>query len=328
MPPTQVAEEFLEHYERQFDYYCQLSQLTGRLCEKWLASNAIRGIVTHRGKSPSSLREKLFHRAKWKDYQSFQDIYRDIIDLAGVRIALYFPNNLDDVDIILRKKMFIKKLISFPKDKPDKLQRFRSGFKRRNHGYVAKHYRAFLDPDQLDLDQHRFSSSIIEIQVASVLMHAWSEVEHDLVYKGQAGNLSYQELEILDEINGIVLKGEEALANLWKAGDHRLAIPKNHIANKYELSALLHQYVESQEQKDRWDINAGEMDLLMIQLKKTSNDTTEKLQNLLDQLPKNPDDSCLCRILINQLRVHTHSNGNGDSTICQNNHLGVKPSEL
>ena len=47
-------------------------------------------------------------------------------------------------------------------------------------------------------------------------MHAWSEVEHDLVYKPLAGDLSEEELAILDEINGLVLTGEIALERLQK----------------------------------------------------------------------------------------------------------------
>ena len=42
-------------------------------------------------------------------------------------------------------------------------------------------------------------------------MHAWSEVEHDLVYKPLQGTLSDEELAILDELNGLVLAGEIAL---------------------------------------------------------------------------------------------------------------------
>ena len=42
-------------------------------------------------------------------------------------------------------------------------------------------------------------------------MHAWSEVEHDLIYKPLQGTLSKEELAILDELNGLVLAGEIAL---------------------------------------------------------------------------------------------------------------------
>ncbi|WP_213202479.1 hypothetical protein [Erwinia rhapontici] len=41
-----------------------------------------------------------------------------------------------------------------------------------------------------------------------MLMHARSEVEHELVYKPFQGNLSREEHMILDEINGLVLAGE------------------------------------------------------------------------------------------------------------------------
>ena len=50
-------------------------------------------------------------------------------------------------------------------------------------------------------------------------MHAWAEVEHDLVYKPFISGLSKQELAILDQINGLVLAGECA----WKTSKRSLA---------------------------------------------------------------------------------------------------------
>ena len=52
--------------------------------------------------------------------------------------------------------------------------------------------------ESLDRSQKKYTTARIEIQVASVLMHAWSEVEHDLVYKPLQGTLSDEELAILD----------------------------------------------------------------------------------------------------------------------------------
>ena len=66
--------------------------------------------------------------------------------------------------------------------------------------------------------EKRYCRARIEIQVASVLMHAWSEVEHDLIYKPLQGTLSKEELAILDELNGLVLAGEIALERLQAAG--------------------------------------------------------------------------------------------------------------
>ena len=47
-------------------------------------------------------------------------------------------------------------------------------------------------------------------------MHAWAEVEHDLVYKPQEGVLSTEELSILDELNGLALRfAEEQLPHRY-----------------------------------------------------------------------------------------------------------------
>jgi ppGpp synthetase/RelA/SpoT-type nucleotidyltranferase len=52
-------------------------------------------------------------------------------------------------------------------------------------------------------------------------MHAWSEVEHDLVYKPLDGDFSPEEYA-LDQLNGLVLAGEMALETLQKAQQARL----------------------------------------------------------------------------------------------------------
>src|SRR5690606_41926303 len=69
-------------------------------------------------------------------------------------------------------------------------------------------------------------------------MHAWEEVEHDLVYKPYSGNLSKEEVSILDEINGMVLSGEIALERLQSAMAERTK-RKSDITNKYELTNFL-----------------------------------------------------------------------------------------
>ena len=66
----------------------------------------------------------------------------------------------------------------------------------------------------LNESQRKYGAARIEIQVASLIMHAWSEVEHDLIYKPMQGTLSEEELSILDELNGLVLAGEIALERL------------------------------------------------------------------------------------------------------------------
>src|SRR5690606_18152743 len=147
-------------------------------------------------------RDKLIKRNTDNRYHSLEDILEDVVDLAGVRVSLYFPSERDIIDEIITDIFNVEKKKIFPTEAhtPKHAKRF--------SGYWATHYRIRFSGENRE-KQNR--DIIAEIQVASVLMHAWSEVEHDLVYKPYSGNLSKEELSILDEINGMVLSGEIAL---------------------------------------------------------------------------------------------------------------------
>lgn len=57
-----------------------------------LTQAQVQALVTNRVKSEESLSKKLSVRNSEKQYESVRAIKRDIVDIAGVRIALYFPS--------------------------------------------------------------------------------------------------------------------------------------------------------------------------------------------------------------------------------------------
>ncbi len=71
-------------------------------------------------------------------------------------------------------------------------------------------------------------------------MHAWSEVEHDLAYKPTSGQLSVEELTILDELNGLVLAGELGLENLQRAIQRRVGGGDKTFLDRYDLFDYLY----------------------------------------------------------------------------------------
>jgi ppGpp synthetase/RelA/SpoT-type nucleotidyltranferase len=54
-------------------------------------------------------------------------------------------------------------------------------------GYEATHITVALGPKRLHLTEYRkFDGLKCEIQLTSILYHAWAEIEHDIFYKEEA----------------------------------------------------------------------------------------------------------------------------------------------
>jgi ppGpp synthetase/RelA/SpoT-type nucleotidyltranferase len=232
-----LIEKFMYEYERRLDYYDQACQHAKVVCERVLRSSGINAIVSARAKSPERLKEKILQRDETKNYETLSDIYADIPDLAGVRLALYFPSQIPDVSALVLTAFRKSSDKEFPRDS-NRLQE-KSGHKYVFSGYSARHHRVVFKDDDLSIIGERFKDCVLEVQIASVLMHAWSEVEHDLIYKEKNGEPSQAEVEIIDEVNGIVLAGEMALKRLFRAQTERIERENGEFKSLYELATFL-----------------------------------------------------------------------------------------
>lgn len=268
---SKAIKEFVSRYEKEFDFYQNLSLNVERKIKNHLSKSGVRAIVSSRAKSMTRLDVKLEDRDKKKNYKHVNEIYDDIVDLAGVRVALYFPGDMNLVEEIIGKNFKIHKSKKFP----ESLQKKTIGtYTKVFDGYSAAHFRVSLN------DETRYAKNhCVEIQVASVLMHAWSEVEHDLVYKPLQGELSNEELMILDEINGLVLSGNIALERLQKAGLHRVNDESNKIfLNHYDFASFV---------LSRMKIDEELFDFRMVfsVLKMCKLNTRDNIKNIVDCIP-------------------------------------------
>ena len=249
-----TVEDFVEHYKKEYDFYETVSRLVSQQLENLLQASGIRAIVTYRAKNPERLLTKLNQRDQEKHYSTLNDIYSDICDLSGVRVALYFPSDRDKVENLIKENFVLEEPKIFPDSKKS------PSYTKRFSGYWARHYRITINDVNFNDNHKRYLNSKTEIQVASVLMHAWSEVEHDLVYKPLNGNLSDEEFSILDELNGLVLAGEIALERLHAAGDIRIK-KENTFNNQYELASYLYNKFENKLASNT-EIQLGNVELL------------------------------------------------------------------
>jgi ppGpp synthetase/RelA/SpoT-type nucleotidyltranferase len=270
--------QFIERYTKEYDFYDQAGRLAAGQLESTLQEAGIRAIVTSRAKSVSRLREKCIKRHTRKPYESVNAIYHDIVDLAGVRVALYFPGERDQVDGIINS---LFQLVEPKKVFPDSAQ-LRP--EKRFSGYSAAHYRVTLREQSLQESERRYALAKIEIQVASVLMHAWSEVEHDLVYKPLSGQLSDDEYAILDQLNGLVLAGEIALERLQRAGQVRIGYAGGSFANHYDLASYLVSRASTLNDQPLSDAGLGRVDLLFALMSEVGIETADQLIPYLEAL--------------------------------------------
>lgn len=233
-----IIDQFLEDYKQRMDRFERLAHLCAIQCESGLRRNGLRALVTYRVKRLDSLLEKVTTRNIEKNYQSLSEIYQDIVDLAGVRIALYFPGDRTEVDALIRSHFHVEQIKNFPEDID-----YSYPYPKRFSGYSARHYRIRLRPSTLSPEDQDLAQLLVELQVGSVLMHSWAEVEHDLVYKNRPGHLSYEEYAILDELNGLMHAGEVALERLQEAVKRRVQTESQPFSNHYELAAYLYDYL-------------------------------------------------------------------------------------
>lgn len=275
-----VINEFTEYYAKRLDFYREAARICAQICETHMEQMGIRTIVTSRAKKPDRLRNKLEKRSLTKKYGSFEDIGEDIADLSGVRIALYFPGDLYKVQQFIESHFQVKECKAFPDSLQDQ-EEPEIEYKKRFSGYWATHYRVYLKDKDLPESSKKYAGALIEIQVASALMHAWAEVEHDLVYKPFSGELSYEEYQILDELNGLVLAGEIALQRLQKAVKNRVSQVGKEFNNHYELAMFLYNKLGSSSEGSSSEIVLGRADLLFNSIKSTAFNKPENLKEII-----------------------------------------------
>ncbi|KAI0882856.1 uncharacterized protein GGS22DRAFT_190835 [Annulohypoxylon maeteangense] len=177
----------------------------------------------------------------FKDLDSLLDA---LPDFGGVRVCVYFPQDVEKVVSWLRGcgKVKIKKVTRKTQgnttmsnlrryveilEEAKTLQTTNQGNSKREYqtevqdtGYRATHVIVELQEDEIPR-YHKGAHYSIEIQIGTVVMHAWSQIEHDIIYKPTTSEPSDDQRDILEVFNGIVKSGEAALKQLAKANDHK-----------------------------------------------------------------------------------------------------------
>jgi putative GTP pyrophosphokinase len=162
--------EILKEYDKKQDLYGEFTATIEKLLLDLLNRYQIRVLsVTSRIKTRESLENKI--NIESRKYLNLDKV----TDICGLRIITYYPDEIDSVCSLITNEFYIDLKNSVDKRALLDPDRF---------GYLSVHYIVKLNNDRLHLTEYRkFADFKAEIQVRSILQHAWAEIEHDLGYK-------------------------------------------------------------------------------------------------------------------------------------------------
>ncbi|MCH8041030.1 MAG: hypothetical protein IH977_11905 [Nitrospinae bacterium] len=161
-------------YQREFtrEHLPLYQSLSPRICELLgsVLSDAEIPVaqIEHRPKSVESFLAKLGRKA-------YSDPFKEIKDFAGIRVIAYYADDVPRVAQILRDEFEIDEANS-----TDKLEELQVD----EFGYRSYHLVCSLKPPRSKLTEWRqYNDLCFEVQIRSVLQHAWAAISHKLDYK-------------------------------------------------------------------------------------------------------------------------------------------------
>lgn len=165
----QKMKDIEQWYEKNKALYEQFSHEVEEIITKILKSKEIPyQSVSHRVKE----KESFLNKCKKEKYT---DPVNQITDISGIRIIAYTNQDVASICKILQDEFSVDEDNSVNKAEileTDKV------------GYLSVHYILQLSKKRLELSEYKLYGSLkCEVQVRTLLQHAWAEIEHDRNYK-------------------------------------------------------------------------------------------------------------------------------------------------
>ncbi|MBC3246517.1 hypothetical protein HU746_17865 [Pseudomonas lurida] len=167
------GKELRAEFEKVRGTYESFSEKVKELIKGFLE---VQNVTVHSVSSRCKTLESLEVKAQKKiDKGSEYADLKSVTDLAGVRVITHFANDVDQIAKIVEHEFNVDFANSIDKRVAQEPDRF---------GYTSLHYVVELNSERLSLSEYsKFVNVKVEIQIRSILQHAWAEIEHDIGYK-------------------------------------------------------------------------------------------------------------------------------------------------
>lgn len=295
-------EKAVERYEREHDRYMKLAEVVYQRCQEILSRTSVRATVQRRAKDPPSLRKKLqtmmADPAKADRFNTEDDVFACLSDLAGVRVATYLESDRERIVTEIVQEFAGPGGASAPhvdvKDGQSKSPHYR-----------ATHCQVRIPDEELPDGAGNLKGASCEVQVCSLLAHVWNEIDHDLHYKPASGDLGPTEVDLLEQLAQLTRAGDISIRQLLTATDKRLEERTGPFVDVHDFVARLRNVLPGTAAS--FGDNAGQ---LLDELQRLGLDTPEKVR---EALLRGANPETRGKGILEQLQQHL--NDAGDKTI-------------
>jgi len=164
------VKKILDDFREKRALYEEFCLAMHKLLDSMLVTDGCKYQIFYRIKEFDNLEEKIIRK---EAEGVFYDKLEDLEDLAGLRILFYIEAD---------KNKFEKKLLEELSDEVGVTHH------KKMSGYESTHVIAKFGEKRIMLSEYaKFDGLKCEIQLTSILHHAWAEIEHDIIYKDTLG---------------------------------------------------------------------------------------------------------------------------------------------
>ncbi|KAG5823866.1 hypothetical protein H9Q74_006016 [Fusarium xylarioides] len=186
--------------------YKALAEEIVAVCKQQLDDRHIPAFAEHRVKSRSSISKSLERRELHRmmegkgPYENFSSILEDLHDLAGIRLVVDYPRDLEATSSLVTESFHPQKepnVFGSNREVGRSWKVWFGAYECTNHHVTAAY--------EQDNPLHIYNDVIFEIQVTSLPASLYNKIAHPLLYKDEVGPLSRGDEIVIDLTKGLAL---------------------------------------------------------------------------------------------------------------------------
>ncbi len=258
--PNNLIKNLVREYVGRRSVYEDFAASVRRLLVLFLRASGVNTYsITYRTKEVYSLKQKIKRKIiDGRDYQGLDDI----VDIAGVRIIVYFKNDIEKIERIIQEEFRLHKKYNVDQMNVGEQGRYESG-------YTSTHRVVSLNKKRLKLKEYRaFVDLKCEVQIRTLLQHTWAQVEHGIGYKpevSESGETRTEIKKLFREAAMLLERADDTFVEIHNVHQETLERYSNKIQNKRLNIPINYESVRSYILKSEAShkLSEGDLDLLV-----------------------------------------------------------------